>query len=359
MIQAQQIINSIENVLEDKPSMSRYQNGVSRIIDVGGVKLLIREFGPDVLLHTYTKEELETHLVKDIKKMIRAVAKKELSVVLQRMNVAFLPPEEGNPTPGGYASLFDVIDIFPDAYFYQKSFLYTLLHEAGHRYWYKFMDRDKRKEWIDYIRGTTDVLTEEEASEIEEILVKAWDKAVQLYPDNPAIPLESIYAQMVAMIQDLSEVTASKLAFFFFHLQNPELFPYSDMNITVQKKQKRAAIADFMTDIKRFKFWQPGVSWYSNRNPAEAWAEVFWRYCSDAAVPASVRREFRLLCGIAPKKQKAEPGTEGYESLKKAITEILKKIKSASKWLTRQGKREIYGTLPVSGPSSQPSLYSS
>jgi hypothetical protein len=358
MINSKQIIERIDSLLGMVS-----ESGGSKTVSIGSGHLLLQNIKPEDL-GGYKKEDLEVYLIKDVKKAIRLLSNSSLAGVTSKLDIVFSPPKKGEQqTPGGYASLFDVIYIYPYAYISKKSFLPALLHEIGHRYWYRFMDTGERNVWIEYIKGSTDTLSDQELKEIEALLKKSWDAAEKIVPDLDTIPLDGIYAQMSSMISDLSDETAAKLAFFFFHLQNPELFPYSDdteTGIVVSKKQKNKAIRDFMSDIQTFKFWTPGVSWYSNRNPAEAWAEVFRKYYLGRPLPYEVRREFKTISKISPVTQKALPGTEGYESLKKALVTVIKKIKQSAKWLlSRHRRRKDYGILPVSGPSTQPPLYPS
>jgi hypothetical protein len=348
-IKSKYILTELDSVLEDV-GWSEEED-----IDINGVTLTIKPFKLNSYLGGYSLEELKKFLIKDIRMSIKILTNKGLGSLLRRLKINFTPTSRRDKSGGGYASLFGIVDVYPSTYLKDKSFIPTLFHEYGHLYWYRILSRVEIRSWVDFIRGSTDILTEEEINEIRSLLDKSWDKAESLYSDTPSIPADSICAQMMYLTSELSATTASKVSFYLQSIRDIEEFPFYLM---MRKEQKQTAIDNFIREVKKFKFWKYNISWYANTNPGEAWSEVFQKYCMNSDIPPEVRRNFRILCGLSSGKQTKDSKSESHVLLSNALSVLIKKIKYHSKWLTSSGRADIYGMHPVSGPKSRPSLYS-
>ena len=171
----------------------------------------------------------------------------------------------------------DIVELNIDSR-YRFSEVYTLVHEFGHRYWYKVMTEDQRDAYMAAYAGTTTSVTVEERKAMWDALEKNnWDtqSARRALPNH----LKELF-------------TEAWKDFRRFHL-NPTPENIVKNQASMQRSFIRPNLKYLLLDSKR----PNSVTDYGRTNVVEDFAEVFAHYCMRMSMSEDAMNRFQGAIG--------------------------------------------------------------
>lgn len=222
-------------------------------INVGKVNILVKNRDKD------WGEKYLKQFISHVRKAVQAINKAGLSKAIKDFNIElnFNPTDvSGLPnsglTAGAYRKEDDTLYILPLG-LRSKLSDSTLIHEIGHRYWFKYVPARAKKAWEDKINSQMITVKAEH-------IKKFFD---EFYDDEWGFPLRREINKKVEKIDD----PTLKIIFTYLGKHTP-IF-----DVEGDKKKK---YMDFMMDNNKGE--QVPLEWitdYGRTNPAEAFAEAF------------------------------------------------------------------------------------
>lgn len=230
------------------------------IVNVGKINIIIKN---------RTKEWGDKYIKKFIKhvKNVTSVIKKEgldKSIRDLAIELNFDPSDiSGLPsglTAGAYDRNSDKLYILPLG-ISDKLSSSTLIHEIGHRYWFKHVPSKAKKAWEEKINSQMIAIKKEH---IDKFFDKYWDN--DRFGDNIGsfMPSDKI-------IKDLKNIIDPTLKIVFDYLSDNR--PWFNVEVDKERYEK---YKDYM--VKHHKGEQIPLEWitdYGRTNPSEAFAETF------------------------------------------------------------------------------------
>jgi hypothetical protein len=268
---------------------------------------------------------------REVGKVFQLVEKKKLGKVLSGLVVRLVPDLEGFSVGavGGYE--FASGDILILASEYPKSvrsgnFPRTLLHEVGHRCWYNIFDYSDRREWTDFVKGTTKPLENDEIDQVVKVFSRYWDKASKKVGYNPQ-PGEVVTQLIYFVVDEVdkllpNEKLAVKVGAYVRQWYDPVIERMASVD-----RNKEEFLDVIRTELKDFKFWNAHVSWYANENPLEAWSEAFASHCLDKKLPSEVLSKIEEILEIAKTRNPSE--METFSKLKYELKQFYLRVLDA------------------------------
>jgi hypothetical protein len=224
------------------------------IINVSGINIVIKNRTKDY------GDEYVKNFMKHVKRVTQLMKKEGLSKAIKDLDVELNFSTEGIDsnvnflTGGGYRKENDKLYIFPLG-LRDKLSDSTLIHEIGHRYWYKHVPERAKKAWKDKIETQVITVT---GDHIRKFFDEYWDK-------EWGFPYHKEFKKLIKDIKD----PTLKIVFTFLEDNRP----YYDVK---DGRDKKTVYIEHM--MKHSKGEQVPLEWisdYGRTDEKEAFAEVF------------------------------------------------------------------------------------
>lgn len=249
---------------------------------VGGINLRVVTVEGDEGNQRIVKSQVDA-----IKQAVLQIERKKFGYVCKGLDIIVDPNHytqgsSAGMVAGEYSPNEDEVRIFDFAD------TKTVIHEIGHRLYYKYMSESAVKDWEDFVEN--DYLRIDESSDIVRYLRSAFDKALEeAWADE--FHLTDPWDVMEKYIED--EFTR----WLFGLIREQKIAPL------VMIDRDRLPDAErfwrmFIERITKKPIMIHSVSDYGNTNPVEAFAETFTHYVMDRKLPDVVYQLFIQLTGI-------------------------------------------------------------
>jgi hypothetical protein len=312
MITAKHIIDEIyscqfqnEGIIKDwlLRGAVKSTSGTSRyVIKSGNQKIHVQNDVP---------KKLAKKIAGDVASVESILVKKRLEKCLGDLLI-YIPSSSmlDSSTAAGYHRGLDII-VLPPRENSKNEILTSMLHELGHRYNMKILSWSQRTQWVQFINSMSKGLTEEDLLDLEGCFKSAWETSKKLIEEEPPTEKSDQIDNKLFATLERTEKYIVILEFTTALLEKAK-----ESKLKHPALQALCFVADFgYAKVKELdfslpfeEFYEPfksmmitrtysslKISSYSNRSPAEAWAETFAFYCLNKSLPKEVKDEFEYI----------------------------------------------------------------
>lgn len=205
-----------------------------------------------------------------VSRAVSLIARAGFRDVLSRMVMKVSAISEPGLVAGQYYIEKDTINIPPLGMMVE-----TMVHELGHRNWYRVLTNGDRGYWREAFHGNLIEITKEDVEEVVEYARKPFEVDKNL----PGSIREAIAAYMARHADD--PVAPYKAVYFKENMHHHDNFSFWEETWKKDLVGQRV-MKNFVTD-------------YANTNEKEAYAEVFMRYVMGKTIPPVVLHWFRQV----------------------------------------------------------------
>lgn len=274
----------VENWVEDG------ELSVGRKITYRNMRLIPGE-GPGQRHEIAPTEERMERAYKDFQRAYDAIAQSPLSSVLNDPMNVFVTPRSRKMEAAHY-------EINPDRIILRGiAGKDAIIHEFGHRYYYREMETRSRRAWEDFYGGDIYEITEEQMKDILNYIRKRFeemdfnDEGYWEEPDGEEFDWSTSQSAVEMFLDEYENRNSSKA---IQRLKN-EIPHINTDDVDEIIERLRSFWGEFHVGVPLMKH---EVSDYGNTDPKEAFSETFLKYVLGKEIDSTVKYEFERASGI-------------------------------------------------------------
>lgn len=250
-------------------------------LEVGGVNVTLRNWGRDNY-DDRLEEGLDTHL-RNLRHRLDEIKRAGFPGAIKGMSLTIDFNQEEWDTNAYYRPSEDLLVMYPLGLVGDRGGHGTLVHEIGHRFYFKELPSQARTHWEEVMNQRGVKITEDDVHRFTQAIIKKYDpsRPTALYDDadryKAALPL----AESAEDLAKFRELAKSPIVSFG---EGGSFDPRWYEKFTLDNKKDEVVQIEEITD-------------YGNTHPAEAFAEVFrlWVTKGPGAVGPWTRNFFKEI----------------------------------------------------------------
>jgi hypothetical protein len=305
-------LEEVKKKLKDLEDTAKYvfgvlKKGLSKIKDplsdlwVESPQIQVGPVSVQVISKEGTSDKYIKDFVHDLDSAVRTVQEKHLTPALKGARVVIdlqtQPQSAGLFSHAAAVYNYETDNITSNSARKDPNLYATLLHEIGHRYWYKVLTSRQRKAWIDFIATRKIIIPKIEVEKILQAIsdffdeksvplpwsevpgtTSSWFEALLNYLEVQFKSQEPTYTYVKALATTIHDIVSKPLTF----RSGVKAGAMNTINFGLSQASQEGVLVDPITG-------------YSNVNDREAWSEVFRLYCEDKPLPELVELQFKQL----------------------------------------------------------------
>lgn len=219
-----------------------------------------------------------------------------------------------------YDIFHDNITMYDNGMGESKDLVYTLIHEMGHRNYYKILTSNQKKKWEDFFVDQNYRMSEDNIHELKSAMSKLFNTIEikrNTLKDNLYKVLNFIDDPILKLIIKAIGKNSMEGESFFNYRNSKEMtdiihdtameirdkyeWTKADYDVAygnISKEEWREVTEVLVSKLKIIHFNLGAVSGYANKNESEAYAEAFTYWCLDKPMQAIVNDVFTRISGL-------------------------------------------------------------